>query len=94
MFIKTQGNFNNDIGLPQTILDMPEDTEQLVLEMGMSDFGEIEFLSKLAKPSVAVITLIGESHMEKFRKSCRKLQRLKLEILKDYMKRKYHLPSK
>ena len=47
---KTQGNFNNDIGLPQTILDMPESTEALVLEMGMSDFHEIEFLSKLARP--------------------------------------------
>ena len=78
---KTQGNFNNDIGLPQTILDMPEDTEQLVLEMGMSDFGEIEFLSKLAKPSVAVITLIGESHMENLG-SRAGIAKAKLEILK------------
>ena len=78
---KTQGNFNNDIGLPQTILDMPEDTEQLVLEMGMSDFGEIEFLSKLAKPSVAAITLIGESHMENLG-SRAGIAKAKLEILK------------
>ena len=43
---------------------MPESTEALVLEMGMSDFHEIEFLSKLARPEVVAITLIGESHME------------------------------
>jgi len=61
---KTQGNFNNHIGLPLTVLSMEEDTEVAVLEMGMSDFGEIEFLSKLAEPDAAIITNIGESHMQ------------------------------
>ncbi|PGS55420.1 UDP-N-acetylmuramoyl-tripeptide--D-alanyl-D-alanine ligase [Bacillus sp. AFS041924] len=61
---KTQGNFNNHIGLPLTVLAMSEDTEVAVLEMGMSNFGEIEFLSNLAEPDAAIITNIGESHMQ------------------------------
>ncbi len=60
---KTEGNFNNHIGLPLTLLRLKEDTEVAVLEMGMSAFGEIEFLTLLARPNVAVITNIGESHM-------------------------------
>ncbi|MEH7384885.1 UDP-N-acetylmuramoyl-tripeptide--D-alanyl-D-alanine ligase [Bacillus sp. JJ1521] len=60
---KTEGNFNNHIGLPLTILRLKEDTEVAVLEMGMSAFGEIEFLTRLGRPDVAVITNIGESHM-------------------------------
>ena len=60
---KTEGNFNNHIGLPLTLLRLKEDTEVAVLEMGMSAFGEIEFLTLLARPDVAVITNIGESHM-------------------------------
>lgn len=60
---KTQGNYNNEIGLPLTICQLDEDTEISILEMGMSGFGEIEFLSRLAEPSIAAITNIGESHM-------------------------------
>ncbi|WP_277631419.1 UDP-N-acetylmuramoyl-tripeptide--D-alanyl-D-alanine ligase [Atopococcus tabaci] len=63
---KTQGNFNNEIGMPVTILDMPEDAEAVVLEMGMSGKGEIKQLSELAEPDVAIITMIGESHIEFF----------------------------
>jgi len=61
---KTEGNFNNELGLPLTILSLEEDTEIAVLEMGMSGFGEISFLSELAKPQYAVITNIGEAHMQ------------------------------
>ncbi|WP_406621374.1 UDP-N-acetylmuramoyl-tripeptide--D-alanyl-D-alanine ligase [Bacillus atrophaeus] len=61
---KTEGNFNNHIGLPLTVLSMPEDTEVAVLEMGMSGKGEIDLLTRLANPEVAVITNIGESHMQ------------------------------
>lgn len=61
---KTIGNFNNELGLPLTILSLDEDTEIAVLEMGMSGFGEIEFLSTLAKPHYAIITNIGEAHMQ------------------------------
>ncbi|SFH82293.1 UDP-N-acetylmuramoyl-tripeptide--D-alanyl-D-alanine ligase [Pisciglobus halotolerans] len=61
---KTQGNFNNHIGLPYTILEMSEDTEVIILEMGMNHPGEIKVLSDLAEPDIAIITMIGESHIE------------------------------
>lgn len=61
---KTIGNFNNQLGLPITILQLDEDTDIAVLEMGMSGFGEIEFLTKLAQPHFAIITNIGEAHMQ------------------------------
>ncbi|MGK0553561.1 UDP-N-acetylmuramoyl-tripeptide--D-alanyl-D-alanine ligase [Macrococcus capreoli] len=60
---KTQGNYNNEIGLPITLCQLDEDTEISILEMGMSGFGEIAFLSELATPDIAAITNIGESHM-------------------------------
>ncbi|PJN61793.1 UDP-N-acetylmuramoyl-tripeptide--D-alanyl-D-alanine ligase [Paenibacillus sp. GM1FR] len=60
---KTQGNFNNHIGLPLTVLSMDPDTEIIILEMGMSGRGEINDLSVIAQPDVAVITNIGESHL-------------------------------
>ncbi|ETI66138.1 UDP-N-acetylmuramoyl-tripeptide--D-alanyl-D-alanine ligase [Neobacillus vireti] len=60
---KTEGNYNNHIGLPLTVLGLSEDTEIAVLEMGMSGRGEIEFLTKLACPDAVVITNIGESHL-------------------------------
>lgn len=60
---KTEGNYNNHIGLPLTVLGLDEDTEIAVLEMGMSGRGEIEFLTNLACPDAVVITNIGESHL-------------------------------
>ena len=62
--LKTEGNFNNDIGLPMTLLGLSPDNDAAVLEMGMSHFGEIEYLSKIATPNIAVITTIGHSHIE------------------------------
>ena len=61
---KTQGNFNNELGLPLTILSLDEDTKVAVLEMGMSGKGQIEFLSQLARPDYAIITNIGEAHLQ------------------------------
>lgn len=61
---KTEGNYNNEIGLPYTLLKMPADTQVCVCEMGMSGFGEIKLLSEIAQPDIAAITLIGESHLE------------------------------
>ena len=61
---KTQGNFNNELGLPLTILSLDEDTKVAVLEMGMSGKGQIEFLSELARPDYAIITNIGEAHLQ------------------------------
>lgn len=62
--IKTEGNFNNEIGLPLTIFNIKEDTEVVVLEMGMNNFNEIHNLSEIAKPDIATITNIGFSHIE------------------------------
>ncbi|MGB2992028.1 MAG: UDP-N-acetylmuramoyl-tripeptide--D-alanyl-D-alanine ligase [Paenisporosarcina sp.] len=61
---KTAGNFNNNLGLPITILSLDDDTDFAVLEMGMSGYGEIEFLSTLAQPHFVAITNIGEAHMQ------------------------------
>lgn len=62
--LKTEGNFNNDIGLPLTVFRLSEEDRFAVLEMGMSHFGEISYLSKIAKPHVGIITNVGHSHIE------------------------------
>jgi len=77
---KTKGNYNNQIGVPITVLTMPEDTEALVLEMGMDRAGEIHTLSTLVEPDVTVITMIGESHIE-FLGSREKIADAKVEIV-------------
>ncbi|MFS0672346.1 UDP-N-acetylmuramoyl-tripeptide--D-alanyl-D-alanine ligase [Ornithinibacillus sp. 179-J 7C1 HS] len=81
----TDGNFNNEFGLPFTILSMKRDTELLVLEMGMSSFGEIELLSRIAKPDYAIITNIGESHIE-YLGSREGIAKAKLEIMSGLQK--------
>lgn len=78
--LKTKGNLNNHIGLPLTLLQLEEDTEAAVVEMGMSGRGEIELLSGIAKPNVAVVTIIGESHLEQLG-SRAEIARAKTEIL-------------
>ena len=62
--LKTEGNFNNDIGLPMTLLGLSPENDAAVLEMGMSHFGEIEYLSSIASPNIALVTNIGRSHIE------------------------------
>lgn len=62
--LKTEGNFNNEIGLPLTIFNLDYTIEVLVLEMGMNHFGEIHNLSEIAKPNICLITNIGEAHIE------------------------------
>ena len=61
----TQGNLNNRIGLPLTLLAAPDDAEALVLEMGTNEPGEIRALTEVAKPQIGVITTISETHLEK-----------------------------
>lgn len=61
---KTQGNYNNNIGMPYTILHMPDDCQLLVLEMGMDHAGELTELSVMGQPDAAAITIIGEAHIE------------------------------
>lgn len=62
--LKTQGNFNNELGLPLTVFRLREEHEIAVLEMGISDFGEMSRLAKIAKPDTCVITNIGTCHLE------------------------------
>ena len=77
---KTPANHNNDIGMPMAILAMPDDTEVAVLEMGMNHFGEIEYLSRIAEPDVAVIINIGTMHIE-FLGSQEGIRQAKMEIV-------------
>ena len=77
---KTPVNHNNNIGMPMAILAMPEDTEIAVLEMGMNHFGEIAYLSAIARPDVAVIVNIGTMHIEHLG-SMEGILQAKLEIL-------------
>ena len=62
--LKTQGNYNNEIGLPLTVLSIEPSHEVAVLEMGISDFGEMRLLARIARPDICVITNIGQSHLE------------------------------
>ena len=61
---KTAGNFNNEIGLPLTVFQITEEAQVAVLEMGISEFGEMTRLAKVARPNIAVITNIGICHLE------------------------------
>ena len=77
---KTEGNYNNHIGLPFTLLRAEKDDDFMILEMGMSDFGEIKLLAEIAEPNVSIITNIGESHLE-FLKTKENVFKAKTEIL-------------
>jgi UDP-N-acetylmuramoyl-tripeptide--D-alanyl-D-alanine ligase len=77
---KTIGNFNNHWGLPFTIFEMPASCQCLILEMGMSNYGEISLLSHIANPDFAIVTNIGESHIENLG-SREGIAKAKLEII-------------
>lgn len=62
--LKTEGNFNNEVGLPLTVLQIRPEHQAAVLEMGISDFGEMHRLSKIGKPDICVMTNIGQCHLE------------------------------
>lgn len=64
--VATQSNFNNEIGVPQTLFRMDEDTRGAVVEMGMRAEGEIAYLARMAQPTGGVITSIGKTHAEFF----------------------------
>lgn len=78
---KTEGNYNNHIGLPFTILQLSDEDEVSVLEMGMSSFGEIDRLCEIAQPDYGVITNIGDSHLE-FLKTRENVFKAKGEMIK------------
>ncbi len=82
---KTQGNYNSNIGMPLSMLSMSNDTEVSVLEMGMSALGEIEYLSNIAEPDIAIVTNVGSSHMGHLG-SRENIGRAKLEIVKGLKK--------
>ena len=63
--LKSEGNYNNEIGLPLTLLHLTADHERVVLEMGMYDTGEIAELAEIAKPQTGVVTDVGPSHLER-----------------------------
>lgn len=62
--LKTEGNQNNDIGVPNTLFRLAPETEYAVVEMGMDHAGEIERLTRCVRPSAGIITMIGVSHLE------------------------------
>ena len=77
---KTDGNYNNHIGLPFTLLCSEVEDEFIILEMGMSDFNEIDLLGQISSPNISVITNIGESHLE-FLKTKENVFKAKTEII-------------
>jgi UDP-N-acetylmuramoyl-tripeptide--D-alanyl-D-alanine ligase len=81
---KSELNFNNEIGLCKTILAMPEDTDVLILEMGMRGLGEIELLSKYSEPDIAIIANVGTAHIGRLG-SRENIAKAKCEIVK-YLK--------
>ena len=62
--LKTLGNFNNELGLPLTVFRLRDEHQIAVLEMGISHFGEMHRLAKVARPDICVITNIGQCHLE------------------------------
>jgi UDP-N-acetylmuramoyl-tripeptide--D-alanyl-D-alanine ligase len=78
--LKTQGNFNNHIGLPLTLLNLSKEYQIAVVEMGMNNFGEISNLTKIARPDIGVITNIGTAHIGNLG-SRQNILKAKMEIL-------------
>ena len=78
--LKNEGNFNNEIGLPLTLLKLDSFHEVIIVEMGMRGLGEIQRLSSISKPNVSVITNIGTSHIEKLG-SKKNILKAKMEII-------------
>ncbi|HTY13637.1 MAG TPA: UDP-N-acetylmuramoyl-tripeptide--D-alanyl-D-alanine ligase, partial [Candidatus Omnitrophota bacterium] len=79
--LKNEENFNNEIGVPLTLLRLGKNHKAAVIEMGMQGPGEIELLSRLARPAVAVVTNIGEAHLE-FLKTKKNIANAKAEIFR------------
>ena len=78
--LKTEGNYNNHIGLPYTLLNVTDEEKFVVLEMGMSSLGEIKRLGEISGPNYAIITNIGDSHIE-FLKTRDNVFKAKTELL-------------
>ena len=83
--LKTEGNYNNHIGLPYTLLNVTDEERFVVLEMGMSSLGEIRRLGEISSPDYAIITNIGDSHIE-FLKTRDNVFKAKTELLEFVIK--------
>lgn len=77
---KTLGNYNNEIGVPLTLLSLSEHCEAAVIEMGMENFNELDFLTKLVKPDITIISNVGTAHLENLG-SLENIAKAKLEIV-------------
>ena len=77
---KTMGNFNNEIGVPLTLLSLSENVEAAVVEMGMENLGELSFLTNMVKPDIAIITNVGCAHLENLG-SMENIAKAKVEIV-------------
>jgi UDP-N-acetylmuramoyl-tripeptide--D-alanyl-D-alanine ligase len=77
--LKNEENFNNEIGVPLTLLKLTKKHQAAVIEMGMQGLGEIKLLAEIARPTIAVITNIGEAHLEKL-KTRKNIAKAKTEI--------------
>ncbi len=78
--LKTQANFNNDIGTPLTLLGLAPQHQAAVIETGMNHFGEIRYLGEMVRPDIAVITNVGDAHIENLGNTRQGILRAKCEI--------------
>ena len=81
--LKTQANFNNDIGTPLTLLGLAPQHQAAVIETGMNHFGEIRYLGEMVQPDIAVITNVGDAHIENLGNTRQGILRAKCEIFEN-----------
>lgn len=81
--LRTEGNFNNDIGAPLTLLRLMPEYQAAVIETGMNHFGEIRYLGEMVRPDIAVITNVGDAHIENLGNTRQGILRAKCEIFEN-----------
>ena len=81
--LRTEGNFNNDIGAPLTLLRLMPEDQAAVIETGMNHFGEIRYLGEMVRPDIAVITNVGDAHIENLGNTRQGILRAKCEIFEN-----------
>lgn len=81
--LRTEGNFNNDIGAPLTLLRLMPEHQVAVIETGMNHFGEIRYLGEMVRPDIAVITNVGDAHIENLGNTRQGILRAKCEIFEN-----------
>lgn len=81
--LRTEGNLNNDIGAPLTLLRLMPEHEAAVIETGMNHFGEIRYLGEMVRPDIAVITNVGDAHIENLGNTRQGILQAKCEIFEN-----------